>query len=82
MLVTDDGVTTVATGVIDFWIGDTFLAFNRYERNYVYFPADGTTFCTTRRDELAMLIGAGERYLIWMDVTWRDKDISEYMIIE
>ena len=41
------------------------------------------TFLGSRmRDELAMLIGAGERYLIWMDVTWRDKDISEYMIIE
>ena len=82
MLVTADGVKTVASGVIDFWIGDTFLAFNRYERNYVYFPEDGTTFCTTRRDELAMLLGAGEKYLIWMDVTWRDKDISEYMVIE
>lgn len=82
MLVTDDGVVTVASGVYAFALGDTFLAYNRYERNYIYFPADGTTFCTTRRDEQAMLLGAGEKLLLWMDVTWRDKDISEYMVIE
>lgn len=81
-LVTEDGTVTVAEGVYAFAFGDTFLAYSRYERNYVYFPADGTTFCTTRSDEQAMLLGAGGKYLIWMDVTWRDKDISEYMVIE
>lgn len=82
MLVTDDGIVPVASGVYDFALGDTFLAYSRYNRNYVYFPADGTTFCTTRSDETSMVLGAGEKYLIWMDVTWRDKDISEFMIIE
>ena len=79
---TEDGVITVASGVYDFFLGDTFIAYNRYDRNYVYFPADGTTFCTTRSKESSMLLCAGEKYIVWMDVTWRDKDISEYMIIE
>lgn len=83
LLVNDDGsVTTVAAGVHTFALGDTFIAYNRYDKNYVYFPADGTTFCTTRSDEQAMLLTAGEKYVLWMDVTWRDKDITELMVIE
>ena len=82
MLVTDDGAVVVASGVATFAVGDTFLAYSRYDRNYVYFPADGTTFCTTRSDETALLLCAGEKLMVWMDVTWRDKDISEYMVIE
>ena len=81
-LLTDDGPLCVAQNVSDFALGDTFLAYNRYERNYVYFPADQSTFCTTRDDEKAMLLTAGGNLLLWMDVTWRDKDISEYMVIE
>ena len=34
------------------------------------------------RDEQAMLLTAGEKYVLWMDVTWRDKDITELMVIE
>ena len=82
MLVTDGGVVRVASGVAEFAIGDTFIAYNRYDRNFVYFPADGTTFCTTRRGEEALLLTAGGNLLVWMDVTWRDKDISEFMVIE
>lgn len=82
MLVTDSGTVTVARGVSRFALGDTFIAYNRFDRNYVYFPADGTTFCTTRSEESSMLLTAGEKYIVWMDVTWRDKDISEFMVIE
>ena len=82
MLVTDDGLVKVAAGVARFALGDTFIAYNRFDRNYVYFPVDGTTFCTTRSEETSLLLTAGEKYIVWMDVTWRDKDISEFMVIE
>ena len=82
ILLTDSGPVTVASGVARFALGDTFIAYNRFDRNYVYFPADGTTFCTTRSDESSLLLAAGEQYIVWMDVTWRDKDISEFMVIE
>ncbi len=75
-------LTRVAQNVSDFALGDRFLAYSRFERNYVYFLSDQTTFCTTRSDEKSMLLAAGDNLLIWMDVTWRDKDISEYMVIE
>ena len=75
------GPKEVIQGAADFAIGDGFLAYNRYDKNYVYYYGDGTTFCTTRSDETAMLLAAGGKTLVWMDVTWRDKDIPEYMTV-
>ena len=76
-----DGKQTVevAAGAVDFALGDGFIAYSRFNKNYVYYYGDGTTFCTTRSDEAAMLLGAGEDVIVWLDVTWRDKDILEFM---
>jgi outer membrane protein assembly factor BamB len=71
----------VVTGAVDFFLGDGFIAYSRYDRNYVYYYGDGTTFCTTRSDETAMLLAAGGDVIVWMDVTWRDKDIMEFMTV-
>ena len=78
-----DGRKTVEVvgGAVDFALGDGFIAYSRYNKNYVYYYADGTTFCTTRSDESAMLLGGGEDVIVWMDVTWRDKDIMEFMTV-
>ncbi len=69
----------VATDVVDYYIGDQFLAYSRGEKNYVYFFSDQTTFQVTRDGEKSLLLTAGGNYLAWIDVTWRDKDIMEYM---
>ncbi len=71
----------VVTGAVDFSLGSGFIAYSRFDKNYVYFYADGTTFCTTRSDETAMLLAAGGDAIVWMDVTWRDKDIMEIMTV-
>ena len=78
-----DGTQTVevVTGAVDFALGNGFIAYSRFDKNYVYYYGDGTTFCTTRSDETAMLLGAGGDVIVWMDVTWRDKDIMEFMIV-
>lgn len=78
-----DGTETVEVypGVVDFALGDGFIAYSRFDRNYVYFYKDGTTFCTTRSDETSMLLGAGGNVIVWMDVHMRDKDILEYMTV-
>lgn len=80
-MIKDEKIIPVAEGVHSYYLGQNFISYNRYDKNYVYFPVDGTTFCTTRNLETSMLLGAGENILIWMDVTWRDKDICEYMYI-
>lgn len=72
---------TVAQGVADFAIGDRFLAYGDMDKCYVFFFSDGSTFCITRSEEENQFLGAGESYVWWMDVTWRDKDIIEYMAV-
>ena len=74
-------IVEVVKGAADFAMGDGFIAYSRYEKNYVYYYADGTTYCVTRSDETAMLLTAGGKTVVWMDVTWRDKDIMEYMTV-
>lgn len=78
-----DGKKTVevVTGTVDFALGNGFIAYSRFDKNYVYYYRDGTTFCTTRSDETAMLLGGGGNVIVWMDVTWRDKDIMEIMTV-
>lgn len=74
-------VHTVAEGVADFAMGYDFMAYGDMDKCYVYFFSDGSTFCITRSEEENQFLGAGENYVWWMDVTWRDKDIVEYMEI-
>lgn len=69
----------VSSGVIDFSMGEGFLSYTKNDKTYVYFFEDGVTFCITRSNETSILLGAGGDFVIWMDTTWRDKDILEYM---
>ena len=77
----DEGgnLVTVAEGVADFALADGAIVYGELDRVYVYFLDDGATFCLTRPSESAMFLGAGGDFAIWMDVTWRDRDIIEYM---
>ncbi len=70
---------TVANGVADFALAKDAIVYGTLDRTYVYFLDDGATFCLTRPSESAMFLGGGGDFAIWMDVTWRDRDIIEYM---
>lgn len=72
-------LTTIARGVADFALGDGTVVYGTLDKIYVYFLDDGATFCLTRPSESAMFLGGGGDFAIWMDVTWRDRDIIEYM---
>ena len=69
----------VATGVVDFAMGNGFLAYSVDEKTYIWFADDEATFCITRGEEKSQLLAAGGDYCVWMDVSWRDKDIPEFM---
>lgn len=69
----------VSEGVIDFSMGDGFVSYCKNDKTYVYFFEDGVTFNITRSNETSLMLGAGGDFVIWMDTTWRDKDILEYM---
>ena len=42
---------------------------------YVYFFNNGQSYRITPERELAQLLGASEGYVIWMDVTTRQRDV-------
>ena len=75
----DGTVHIAAEGATDFFLGDTFIAYADMQKCYVYFPEDGVTFCLTRSGEKAMLAAAGGDRLYWLDVSWHDKDVLEFM---
>ena len=80
VLMTEGGdLVTVAEGVADYALADGAIVYGTLDRTYVYFLDDGATFCLTRPSESAMFLGGGGDLAIWMDVTWRDRDIIEYM---
>ena len=78
--VNEEGVLSiVAHGVTDFSLAEGAIVFGTFDRTYVYYLDDGATFCLTRPSESAMFLGSGSDLAVWMDVTWRDRDIIEYM---
>lgn len=68
-----------AHDVTDYSLGDDFIAYGDIRKCYVYFLSDGVTFCLTRAKESALFEGAGGDIVYWLDTTWREKDVLEFM---
>jgi len=65
-----------------FAICEKFLAYNVRGRNYVYFFSDAYTFDITREQDRSLLLAGGGMSLVWQNVSWRERDIVEYMVVE
>lgn len=72
----------VDTNVIEFALTQDFIAYGKDERVYIYFYGKGTIYPVTPERELAQFLGAFDGYVIWMDVTSRERDIMKYAYIE
>lgn len=68
----------VASGVVDFYLDDDFIAYSLDEVIYVYMFNSGLSYRITPERELAQLLGASEGYVTWMDVTTRERDVLKY----
>lgn len=68
----------IANGVVDYAIDDAFVAFSIDEDIFIYLFDSGKTFRVTPERELAQLLGASEGYVIWMDVTTRERDVLKF----
>lgn len=81
--VDENGVEHVAAkGVTDFALGDDFIAYGDLQKCYVYFPSDGVTFCLTRAKETSLFVGADGDRVFWIDTSWHDKDVLEFMHVD
>ncbi len=68
----------IADSVVDFVMDDKFIAYSVDEVIYVYLFSTGKSYRVTPERELAQLLGASEGYVIWMDVTTRERDVLKY----
>lgn len=68
----------VAEGVVDFVLDDRFIAYSVDEVIFVYMFDSGESFRITPESELAQLLGADDGYVMWMDVTTRERDVLRY----
>ena len=71
----------VAEGVVDFYLDERFVAYSIDEVVYVYMLDSGASYRITPERELAQLLGASDGYVIWMDVTTRERDVLKYAAI-
>lgn len=74
-------VSVIANGVVDFYLGDYFIAYSIDEAVYVYLLKSGESFRISPERELVQLLGASEGYVIWMDVTTRERDVIKFVSI-
>jgi len=79
LLLENGELLCIAADVADFAVGEAFIFYNTQARNYVYFISDGSTFCVTRGADRSLLLAAGGDTVVWQNITWRDRDVVEYM---
>ncbi len=70
--------SVIATGVVDFYLDEKFVAYSIDEVVYVYMFDTGKSYRITPEWESAQLLGASGGYVIWMDVTTRECDVLKF----
>jgi len=68
-------------GVVEFGMGEGFAAYSRGEAIYAYIFDTGSIYRLTQDYESAMFLGVSGDYVMWMDVTSRERDIVKFLKI-
>ena len=79
----------IDSGVVDFGIGTDFVAYSRTDASvspateaiFLYMFETNSIYRLTQDYESAQLLGVSGEYVIWMDVTSRERDIVKYVKI-
>ena len=67
---------------MDFEITSNFVAYGADEEIYVYFFDDRSTHAVTPQRESTQFVSASENYVLWTDVTFRERDVLKFAKIE
>lgn len=74
-----DAPIVIDTGVVEFDISDKFIAYGKNEAVWVYLFSTGAIYRITPERESAQFLGTSNGYIMWMDVTSRERDIIRYV---
>ena len=81
--------TLIDSGVVDFGIGSDFVAYSRSDASvtpsaqsiFLYMFETGGIYRLTHDYESAQFLGVSGDYVLWMDVTSRERDIVKFAVI-
>ena len=68
----------IKTGVVQFGMGNKFIAYSKDETIYLYRFDNKKTYKLSGEYEKAQFMGVSDGKVIWMDVTSRERDILKY----
>lgn len=68
----------IASGVVQFGLGQDFVAFSKEEAIWLYRFDNQKTYQLSGTYEKAMFLGVSDNRVIWMDVTSRERDIIKF----
>ena len=71
----------IDTGVVEFGVSDDYIAYGKNDAVWVYLFSDGSIYRITPEREAAQFLGVSGGYIMWMDVTSRDRDIIRYVAL-
>lgn len=76
-----DAPVVIDTGVVEFGVSDDYIAYGKNDAVWVYLFSDGSIYRITPEREAAQFLGVSGGYIMWMDVTSRDRDIIRYVAL-
>lgn len=68
----------VAEGIVDFYIDDSFLAYQKDSAVYVYIFSTGDNYKMTRNAENAQIIGASGGCVMWNDLSFNERELLKF----
>lgn len=69
-----------AEGVVEFGIAENFVAYGKDETVWIYVFENGKSYRLTPERENTQFLGVSGGYVMWMDVTSRERDIIKYAL--
>ena len=69
-----------AEGVVEFGIAENFVAYGKDEAVWIYVFENGKSYRLTPERENTQFLGVSGGYVMWMDVTSRERDIIKYAL--
>lgn len=80
----DERPVKIADGVTEYGIGDNFIAYNKGNSIYLYFPTDDETYKLLPENEYGVIMSVNGNALTWLNTTYstRSKDEIKYVIIK
>ena len=64
--------------MVEFGISDSFIAYGKDEAIWIFVFETQKTYRLTPEREHAQFLGVSGGYIMWMDVTSRERDIIRY----